>query len=248
MNRVLSWVVDYHWLRHLPLCLPHLQDKAPVPDGYDNYKLHPGFLIVRNGETTLEDMVRGGLINPELIGHSQQVFDKQDLFRYLDQYAIEDGVHVWESNKEGYLEGGHIHWVHIFANILKVAAHLLPPQFFGQRELSEGAIGNRTRLGVLLPQDLSHVECYQVKQTPVNGIGTVNHFYHGGLERVYLAPEEAGEDVQVLGKSDLIGIYQRYDYERDPQDLVTGLSLVKEQALARHLREGTAQQVSQYYA
>ena len=193
-----SWVVEYHCTRHLPEGFP-LTEHTRV-DGREP-QVHPGLLILKNGPRTIDDLIADALVNPDMIGGEDKITDKNSLFDYLDENARMDGVHIMS-------EDGTIMWVYVLNNKYSQqrALHLLPPDFFGgSKQLSEGNVGNKTRLAVHLPRALPHFKAYLVNQTQVNGVGPASYFTHQGLaERVYFQPSE--EDSRKRR-----GVHQQYE-------------------------------------
>ena len=199
MGLLFSWIVDYHIAKNVPICLKQRQSGQTLPEGTE-FDKQDGFLIIENGPQTIDQLVKDELIDREAIQATRTVNNRDNLHTYLHEFGSKDGVHVLDKDHE------EMSWVVIFGNkyALKPAAHLLPPHFSGKEKLTEGELGNRTRLAFYLPRALPQVDTYLVRHTTVNGIGTASHFNAQGLaERVYFPPG-------ALDSPNPVARYERY--------------------------------------
>ena len=197
-DKLFFWIVEYHATRHFQHDVP--QTQPLIKDGQEPVS-HPGLLILQDGPGTLDRLIADDLIDPDLVGGEGSAETKKEFFDYLDETAHLDGVHI--------LSGDRISGALTFDNKYgkRAARHLLPPDFFGTESVAEQQIGNKTRLAALLPQTLTDMSSYLLKQTLLNGTGSLAYFTRGGLaERVYFRPVTESSP-------QLVGVHQAYQSE-----------------------------------
>ncbi|MFH1275957.1 MAG: hypothetical protein ABIH82_02510 [Candidatus Woesearchaeota archaeon] len=234
MDKTFRDLALYHAQYNLPLCLPAINSGKPAPDGKE-FDQHPGTLILKNGPQTIRDLIKQGLVNPEMVHEAQSVSNRHQLQDYLQRFGGEDGIHVLDTSN------GLMYWVYQVGNKLSTqpATPFLPSNFLGAVPLQEGKLGNRTRLGVHLPREMAkqgtHLDTYLIKQTPVNGIGTLSHFTEQGLvELMYHSPRIVGDGSSQADVTGAKWVYERYGQGK------TGPSILESRLWSAPKRELTA--------
>ncbi|MBI2151733.1 hypothetical protein HYU21_03355 [Candidatus Woesearchaeota archaeon] len=197
-----------------------------IQEGEEN-PFAKGLLIIKNGSTTIDELVRNQWLKPSCYDHNfTPISGCENLFSYLNQNSRKDGVYILDEENQRitrvYELDNNVHTPKDKdmnkEKGLCLLEHL-PEDFLGQIKLSLGDIGTKTRLAIRIPQLLDHVETYQIKRTAnETGFGSVTHFNENGLvERLFLRydPQSAGPFFNEEKK--LIGVYQTF---RNPDSQV----------------------------
>lgn len=213
-SNLFGWLVDYHCSHNLKACLPHIRDGItyspityePIREGLEN-ELYTGVLIVANGETLLEELVKGNIImdtediHPDFVA----VNDSRDLSEYLNSQENRDGSHIFDSANHK------IARVYEFNNnppaLQENGGYSLldriPHDFCSyNRKIQETSdkIGTKTRLAIKLPQAQPHLETFQIKRTGYTplGMGKVTHFNKDGLAEEFFLMYD-GKEGEIAG-------------------------------------------------
>jgi hypothetical protein len=223
-------------LRNLDKCRPNIRNgrvhserfRGPIPEGKEN-ELYDGVLIVKNGNTTLDRLLKDGWIKNDVVEGFADVKNKEELGRYFDTQEGCDGAYIMDSVNDRItrvyeLNNNKKTGVYDFlkASLSSMLSTLgwqkpirpkleefVPADFvrYGNKTPVQGKdIGTKTRLAIKWPLQYGNVETYQIKRsayTPL-GMGKVTRFNkHGLAEEFFLKPENEG----------IVGVHRKYRHE-----------------------------------
>lgn len=221
-TRLFEWLVEHHCSHNLEQCIPYVRDGKVVPpvrgkpltEGVDTDSMYKGVLIIANGNTLVDALIRDGLAERENMDPDPRKIDgKESLVEFLKEQEEEDGAFIFDGinntlrrifeikNNTNYQAGN------LLANI---------PQDFVYYDGTApklSRIGTKTRLAISLPH-VYDVHTFQIKRsayTPL-GIGKVTHFDKDGLaEEFFLRYDPQSKGPFVDEEHKIIGVYRKYE-------------------------------------
>ena len=206
-----DWLTRYFCAEILQPSLPYLREgvfhspytRQPIPIGEEN-EFQPGFLLVKNGETTIDQLVQQGWLKPSDIDGFRTVSSYEQFAGFLRAQGKKDGVHIYDTDQERMTR---VYELDNKRDEDRAPLLDLVPADFASLEEN---LGTKTRLALRIPQHLPHVNTYQVKRTAnETGLGTVTRISSQGLaEWLFLRREPQGPYVN--DEHQLALIHRRY--------------------------------------
>ncbi len=202
-----SALVEYHFTRNVPQCMPHVVDGRvqspkglPYRQGAEN-KHYGGVLIISNGNTLLNRLKADDVLDDDGLEGFVEVPHKEELFQYLDGQLNNHGTSIED---EGAADGAYLYdgmnhrvtRVSQYNPVKKVRVNeqelmeSLPADFIsvdGSIPVEGKKVGTKTRLAVKIPrayQGNHDVEGFMIKQSAYGqlGMGMVVHTTKDGVK------------------------------------------------------------------
>jgi len=188
-QKLFPWLVEYSKKRNFDPLKGILLDQTPIPEvlqklflyaeGAEN-KIAKGVAIFANGDRLLKELIRREIVGNNHVSAPVPVKNKEQLFAFLDDQIHEDGVIVYDGKNEEMVR------VYSMQNNISNVAHMFPRDaitYFGQREVTEGDIGNKARLALWITSMVSDSQAYLIKRTVFGpNPGTETRYEDGNVD------------------------------------------------------------------
>ena len=215
---IFGWLVSYHCHRNLGACIPHAQDgritdewENVTKEGTENEK-YKGLLLVSNGDTLLETLIKGGLVHTHDISPPTHIASRGQFYNHLDKQIENDGAFIFDGKNRrifrAYELNNNPESLKSYEGLLVSA---VPHDFVyssGDMPVERKDLGTKTRLAIKLPQAYPNIETFQIKRTAYAnlGIGKITHFDKDGLaQEFYFRRGEYGQIEGVHKKYERVG-------------------------------------------
>lgn len=201
---IFNWLVKYHCDKNLEKCLPFIEngrvrspDSSNLREGLDENEIYPGVLVVCNGDTLLETLMKDEIVDPNDIDGFVEVKGWQDFIKYLGSRENNDGAYIFDSKNSRITRA---YELNNHPKTLK-GRYRLEEMVPGDFCSADGSVsprsnlGTKTRLAIKLPQAYPNITTFQIKRTPYGdfGMGKVTYFDKDGLRKeFFLTSHEEG--------------------------------------------------------
>jgi len=202
------WLVSYH-CKNLESRLPCKKDEKLTVEGTEN-ESYRGLLLVSNGDTLLETLIRSRLVEPYDISKPKSISSRGQFYNHLDEQIQKDGAFIFDGKNRMIFRAYELN-----NNPKSLESHedslvsAVPQDFVyssGENPVKREDIGMKTRLAIKLPQAYHNIETFQIKRTAYGnlGMGKVTHFDKDGLVQEFYF--QRGEDGKIEG------VHKRYEH------------------------------------
>ncbi len=206
-DEIFQMLVNYHVEVNLPRCLSSIQngritdpvDHEPFEAPSGENSLYKGIIIVSNGPTLVDDLIKHGLAKREDLSSFVPLRDADAFRSYIHEEVKRDGAHLYDS------ANGQIARVYELNNHHSslegcLDTNRVPADFVydDARGVSRADLGTRTRIAIRLPAipELQTLNVFQIKQTGYGdlGLGKVTYFNNEGLQKEFFCRYNAEQE------------------------------------------------------
>lgn len=220
------WLVDYHCNINLKESLSKIRNGVLVnnggryPEGTDRGCPYQGVLIIANGSTLAERLVRDHIVHDQELSDFVDAGSKAQFLDYLRKQETDDGAYVYDGSN------GKMAHVEEINNDPPLPAgfsmcNMVPKDFFFvDGKQPKPMIGTKTRLAIKVPQAYENTEAFQIKRSRYGtlGMGKVTHFTDQGLAKEFLFAYDPSYDGPFINRrKGIIGLLRTYQRDDNGQ-------------------------------